>query len=47
MAAGLSTQIKVLETEASLAKAEADLYGAIQSFNIAKSELHLLTGYKK
>jgi len=41
--AGLATQIKVLETEAALAKSEADLYGAKQSYKVALSELNMLT----
>jgi len=40
---GLGKPLKVRETEAALAKAEADLYGAIISYKIARSELGLLT----
>ena len=39
---GLNTPLKVLETEAATAKAEADLYGAKQSHRIALSELKIL-----
>ena len=40
--AGLNTPLKVLETEAATAKAEADLYGAKQSHRITLSELKML-----
>ena len=46
-AAGLNTPLKVLETEAALAKAEADLYGAKQSYRIALSELKILVSGKE
>ena len=39
---GLNTPLKVLETEAATAKAEADLYGAKQSHRIALGELKML-----
>ena len=44
--AGLNTPLKVLETEAANAKAEADLFGARQSHRIALSELKMLINSK-
>jgi outer membrane protein TolC len=42
-AAGLNTPINVMETEAAMAKAEADLYAAKQSHKVAVAELRMLT----
>ncbi len=42
--AGIGQAIDVLETEAELAKSEADLYGAMMSYKASYAELQLLTG---
>jgi outer membrane protein len=44
--AGLNRPINLLETEAALAKSEADLYGAQMSYKVAKAELELLVNSK-
>ena len=44
--AGLNTQIKVVEVEAALAKAEADLYGAKMNYKVAEAELQFITESK-
>ncbi len=41
---GLNKPVNISGTEAALAKAEADLYGARMSYKAAQSELELLTG---
>ncbi|MDR7132454.1 outer membrane protein TolC [Algoriphagus sp. 4150] len=43
---GLGKPINVLEIESALAKSEADLYGAVMSYKVAKAELALLTNSK-
>lgn len=40
---GLGKPIDILETEAALAKSEADLYAAIMSYKVALAELKMLT----
>ncbi|HEY8403113.1 MAG TPA: TolC family protein [Flavobacteriales bacterium] len=45
-AAGLNRPINLLETEAALAKSEADLYGAQMSYKVAKAELEMLVNGK-
>ena len=40
---GIAKPIEVLETEAALAKSEADLYAAIMNYKIALAELKMLT----
>lgn len=44
--AGLNTQIKVVEVEAALAKAEADLYDAKMNYKVAEAELQFITHSK-
>jgi len=40
---GIGKPIEILETEAALAKSDADLYGAIMSYKVALAELKMLT----